>query len=205
MTTWLLATASTTTNGSVNWGDVPGWITAGAAVVALIFAALAAKAAFAQAREARSLREEQAAPYVIVDVEPSEASSMYLELYVKNIGQTVARNVQVTFDPPLKSTLDDETSPRASAGFLSRPIGAMPPGREYRMLFDSGPALHDSDLPREYRATVMFDGVHGPQTLVYEIDVNVFYDYDNFEIYGMHDVAKHMKDMLAQMEKWKSL
>jgi uncharacterized membrane protein YhdT len=68
MTTWLLAAASHQADQGVNWGDVPGWITAAAAVTALIFAGLAAKAAFAQANEARSLRREQAAPYVVVDI-----------------------------------------------------------------------------------------------------------------------------------------
>jgi hypothetical protein len=198
------AFVSSRSPAQVHWGDVPGWVTAAAAVIALVVACLAAKAAFDQVRGARQPREEQAAPYVIVDAEMSPASSMHMDLYVKNIGQTIARNVRVAFDPPLQGSLDAREYRRADAGFLARPIPAMPPGWEYRMLFESGPDLHKSELPRVYKATVDFDGVSGPQTLVYEIDLNLFYDFEHLTVYGAHDVAKHLKDVLAELRKWQA-
>lgn len=200
----LIYSSATTHDANINWGDVPGWVTASAAVIALVFAGLAARAAFAQAAEARTLREEQAAPYVVVDAEISPASSMYMDLVVKNIGKTVARDVQISFDPPLQSTMDDRDFPRARAGFLARAIPAIPPGREYRMLLESGPELHKSDLPRVYRADVDFDGVGGPHSLTYEIDLNLFYDFESLSVYGIHDVAKHLKDILGQAKKWQA-
>lgn len=196
--------ASKANNTSVDWGDVPGWITALAALGTLIIAGIAAKAALSQASEARALRVEQAAPYVIVDTEMSTASSMYMELYVKNVGQTVARNVHVTFDPPLRSNMDAREYKRAQAGFLRRPIPVLPPGREHRMLFESGPDLYGSDLPRIYEATVTFDGVGGPHTLTYTLDLDVYFGHESFNTYGVHDVARNLKDMLHEIKKWQT-
>lgn len=204
-TVGLIAAISVATHDKgVNWGDVPGWVTASAAVVALVFAALAARAAFAQAGEARTLREEQAAPYVVVDVELSPASSMYIDLVVRNIGKTVARDVRIAFMPALKSTLDDRDFPRAAAGFLTRAIPAMPPGREYRMLLESGPGLHESDLPRVYQVGVSFEGVGGPHELMHEIDLNLFYNFESLSVYGVHDIATQLRDILSQLKRWQS-
>jgi hypothetical protein len=196
----LLATAQAHSS-AVDWGDVPAWVTAVAALLTLVIAAFAVLAAFRQAGEARRLREQQAAPYVVVDVEGSKASTIFLDLYVKNIGRTVARNVRVSFDPPLQSTLDG-TFVRATAGFLAHPIPAMPPGREYRMMFERGPDLYKSELPRAYAATVMFDGVSGPQCLTYEINLDLFFEYQSINVYGVHDVATNLRDIQREMKRW---
>jgi hypothetical protein len=53
------------------WGDVPAWVDASASLVTLGVAIGAVIAAFRQVREARSLREAQAQPFVVIDFEPT--------------------------------------------------------------------------------------------------------------------------------------
>ncbi len=57
--------------------------------------------AWRQVHEARKLREEQARPFVIVDFEPD----FLVYLTVQNLGGTMARDVIIQFDKPLKTTL----------------------------------------------------------------------------------------------------
>lgn len=73
------------------------WLTFIVALVALFFA-------WHQLREARRVREEQAQPYVFIDMRRIKGN--IFELYVKNIGSTIAYDVQLKSAPEL-SSLDD--------------------------------------------------------------------------------------------------
>jgi hypothetical protein len=109
--------------------------TAGQLVV-LVAAALYARA---QVREARELREDQARPFVVVDFEVSGPPE--IRLAITNIGKTMARDVRVSFAPPLQSSMDRPERRLADLRMLNEPIPAMAPGKIYSTLFDVG--LHD--------------------------------------------------------------
>jgi hypothetical protein len=94
------------TTSSVNHPTITDWLTAIGTVGTLLIAAAAAIVAFRQLREARQLREDQAQPFVIVDVEPSAVSRHFINLIIRNTGRTLARDATIKFKPPIESTID---------------------------------------------------------------------------------------------------
>ena|SRR6266540_1335421 len=78
------------------------WAAAGTVATAIV-ALVAAWVGFRQVREARTLREEQAQPFIVVDFEPSRAWRNAINLVIENTGKTLAKNVKVTFEPSLES------------------------------------------------------------------------------------------------------
>jgi hypothetical protein len=116
--------------GSPNVAD---WLTAVGTIGTFAIAGFAAWYARGQLLEARNLREAEAQPFVIVDVEPSITSRHLFNLVIKNTGETLARDVKIQFDPPLRSTLDSEGYPPAKFKALASGIPALPPGRTYQI------------------------------------------------------------------------
>ena len=186
-----------------NW-TAAGWAAA-AAWLTVVVAAVAALFARRQVLEARQTREDQAQPFVIVDFEASAASSIHLELVIRNTGTTLAKNVTFTFDPPLASTLSD-SDPEfrlADSAIVTQGIPTLPPQREYRMLFERLPDRFKSALPRSYRATVRFDDARDrPHTLDYRLDLDIFFGVLEFVIYGEHDSAKALREIEKHLRKW---
>lgn len=106
-----------------------------------------------QLRQAKRLREEQARPYVIVDV---EFRGTGVSIVVQNIGSTPAYDVRVTFDKPLQTTMTRGKDLQDIAIF-TRPIPMIAPGRTIQVPFDRMPdRLKRRDLPTEYVATVEY-------------------------------------------------
>ena len=124
------------------WTALAAWTTA-------LVAALAAWFARHQVLEARTTREEQAQPFIVVDFEPSEAWSGLMNLVIRNTGQTLAKDVLVRFDPPLQTTLSEANGQfwTEKSSLIREGIPAMPPGREYCLLFERMPDLYTSTLP----------------------------------------------------------
>ena len=111
--------------------SAPSWTDVGAfAVLAaqLVVLAVAALVAWRQLRHARRIREDEARPHVVVDLEVDQpAQDIYL--VVSNLGRTTARDVRLTFDPQLTSSLDSDpnvVSPRDLKP-LSEGIPSLPP------------------------------------------------------------------------------
>ena len=80
-------------NTAAEWSALAGWSTA---VVALI----AGGVAVGQLGEARQLRLEQAQPYVVAYMEPSAASTYFMDLVVRNFGTTAARSAKRALTTP---------------------------------------------------------------------------------------------------------
>jgi hypothetical protein len=137
----------------------------GIALFALVSAIAAATFAYRQLELARTLREEKARPFVVVDLEPAAGPGHpFTELVIRNIGETLARDVKITFEPPLETTLDDQRYDLASSPMMKNGIPSMPPGREYRALFEHMPDRYArEDLPRRYTVTVASSGRRGPE------------------------------------------
>lgn len=172
------------------------------------FLTAAAAAVFAgfQVREARRTREDQAQPFVVVDFEPSPAWAGLMEITIRNIGSTVAKDVRITFDPPLASV--DLDKRKGWPGFqelsiLKHGIPSLPPGKAHRIFFDRMPDRIKSDLPRKYVATVELAGPRhkiDPQT--YVLDLDVYSGYRFMTIYGEHDAVKALREIEKTVKRW---
>lgn len=178
-------------------------LTAGGTVGTCVVALLAAIVAYRQLREARRLREAQAQPYIVVDVEQSVVSRRILNLVIRNTGQTLARDVTIRFDPPLQSTLDAEGFPPAKFKALANGIPALPPGREYQIMLDSTVAHYESKLPDSYTVTVSFRDRDGKklEDLSYELDLAMFRSAPYVQEFGIHDVAQELQRIQKTLEQ----
>jgi hypothetical protein len=128
--------------------SVAAWTAIGTVAYALV-AIFAAVFAGWQVWEIRRTREEEARPFVVVDVQPSPVSRKILNLVVENVGRTVARNVRLTFEPPLQSS--GEPYPLAESPLIREGMPTMPPGRRVEALFEFAPASKNKDLPNPLR------------------------------------------------------
>lgn len=129
-----------------SWGPQE-WTAVGTVVTAGI-AAAAAIVAYFQLRQARQLREDQARPFVVVDIVPSEVDLHVLDLVIENVGNTVAQDVRLSFDPPLASSLADYDL--AGSVLIREGIPTMPPRRRIEFLFDISHQRLNTDLPKRY-------------------------------------------------------
>lgn len=157
-----------------------------------------------QVIEARNLRIEQAQPNVVVDIEI--VGSILAQIVIQNIGQTVARNVRIQFDPPLQSTLfeNGEEDDITKSFILREGIKTLPPRKAYRLLYEDLPKLYDrKDLPRVYESTVTFTDSRGSKyEEVYILDLNVYFGYSSIAIYGPHETASALRDIRSEVKKW---
>jgi hypothetical protein len=170
------------------------WEAFGTTVTAAV-AVLAAIVAYFQVREARRLREEQARPFVVVDFESSPAWSNLINLVIKNVSNTLATDVRMEFDPPLKSS--DASNQLPSSLLIREGIPTLPPGRRIHVFFDATHERIKTDLPLRYDVTVSFKDYRGRQQerLLYRLDLEPLYDVNYITEYGVHHAAKALREI----------
>lgn len=178
------------------------WEAFGTCTTAAI-AAIASIFAWRQVKEARRLRLEQAQPYVAVYLESAAADMAFVDLVVKNLGSTAAYDVEVSCDPPLQRTAGAEGF---EAIHLPSIFPTVVPNQEWRTFFDSGFDRVTSDLPKSYAVAVRFKERRGRKsvkhTLDYRLDLASFESRMWTENYGIHHVAKALRDIRGSMKKW---
>lgn len=183
----------------VEFGNLPEWVSAVSTFGTLAVAGVAAKAAFKQVREARTLREEQARPFVVVDFEPSEAASNLFNIAIENVGLTLATNVKLTFSPELESTFDNDqlVGPQklSEKRLLSETIYSIPPGKRYLVPFDDLVQRYNENLPRRYDVFVdLCDSKGRPEdTAHYVLDLDNYYGHETVSVHGVHHIAKSLR------------
>ncbi len=149
-------------------------------------------------KEMKATREEQSRPYVIVDLD-SEAGNT-IDLVVRNLGLTAARDIRINIDPPLIGREGREIN---RLSFIENGIPSLPPRKEIRALIDFGPDFFNSGKPLQYTATVSYSPLLGD--LVYEdkyvLDLNIYRGFLVVTKYGVHDIHTQLKDMNKLLKK----
>jgi hypothetical protein len=177
------------------------WIALGTVVTAVV-AVLAAVFAGWQVWEIRRTREEQARPFVVVDVQSSAASGNLLNLVIENVGTTVAHDVIFEFMPPLRSS-QDKYDPSTWV-LLREGIPTLPPGRRIEALFDVSHERIKTDLTMRYDVAVQLKNSRGrgqkPQH--YVLDLSHRYGLMRVEECGVHHAAKALREIERTVKKW---
>jgi hypothetical protein len=183
----------------MNASNIIALVAAAGAILAASFAGWQAHATSSQVTLDANIRKEQASPQVSVDVRPDE-SGFLMKLVVENLGPTVARNVRIKFDPPLKSaSFADRVE---GLKIFTDGIPSLPPGRQIRWLFDTGPAIFNNDVPKQYRVTIDSEGPFGPvPTLVYDLDFAILYNSDATATATLKDISKAIADNTKSLDK----
>ncbi|WP_162795809.1 hypothetical protein [Nonomuraea lactucae] len=152
------------------------------------------------------IRREQSEPYITVDIVPSPIVSWVFLLVIENIGPTMARNVRITFNPPIQRVRDSDgrgALPMAEASMFREGIALMPPRRRIELFFDRTFDLVPSDLPKTYTVTVEADGPFGAvEPLTYKIDLNMYDEgYDRISPKNLHDGVQTLDKILTEIKK----
>lgn len=150
-------------------------------LVAVIAAAIAAAGALLtslQVREARrqtnlqqKLHEDAHQPYVWVDFRGASSSPRLMRIHIENSGPTVATDVRITIDPPLKASSDRFQVDQYHA--FADAIPSLPPGRVMAYYYGrSDELLADEQVPRQHKIRITGMGPFGPMpTLEYVLSL----------------------------------
>lgn len=137
-----------------------------AAVAALIGIGFAVWGIVNAKRDSR----DRTRPVVLAEFRLAPDSDTTFDLIVRNAGQSVARNVRVSFDPPIGE--EPEDGKRYMSTFLKRRYGgsipALAPGQELSNIWWSGHAVagreglvSEEPTPDEVTVTIAYEDVHG--------------------------------------------
>jgi hypothetical protein len=176
-----------------------GWWQVLVAALTLVVYVFLLAYAMKQVAEARRSREEQARPFVIVDFEPRWLTYIVIE----NIGKTAAREVSISFDPPLSATLPAPGAWEASPAFTSG-IPLLPPGRRLRVLFDALDQRWESGLPMTYTVELTYMGPSGTRNTfndAYVLDLNVYKGSAPPED-GLPQIAQSLGEVQRVLKSW---
>lgn len=126
------------------WLTIAGWVTAGIALAAAIFA-------FNQVQEARRTRERQTQPNVVAFADLHPGESDWLDVIVKNFGQTAAYRVRLDFDPwpTVMPWIDPRTGDTVTQLRIPDEIPVLAPGQEWRTAWDTGEERAKAQFGRE--------------------------------------------------------
>lgn len=135
------------------WSACAAWVTVVIAIGAAWFA-------YQQVTEARRTRERVAQPEVVVFIDHNAVNWHYMDIVIKNFGQTPAYNVRLTL-PALEVVPYDNatTGERVTTLYVPTNIAVLAPGQEWRSAWESGIEIEDYDgeLRSNYVGTVEFD------------------------------------------------
>lgn len=139
---------------SPSWTDI---VTATSTAVTAMILGLTAAYASRQVAEARRLREAQVRPFVMLAFEIDDYPLIVLR--IRNTGSVIARNVRMSFEPPLRTSevLKTKTSLHDLPLFREG-IPSLPPGRGLPVMLDSYFEIDKGNLPRTYRVHVTYEG-----------------------------------------------
>ncbi len=182
------------------WTGITTLLTAGLLVVA-VMAALYAKRQWDNAREqvneARKAELEARRPYVIVTVEPSQATLHLFDLVVRNIGQRPAEAVSISLDPPPVRAQETDGHELSNARMLTEPVAMIAPGQEMRAFYDSHIDRNGrDDLPTSHKVSLKYRDSSGHEyTGTSVIDVNAMRGTMSVTVKTLHDIGKSLEEI----------
>lgn len=133
----------------------------------------AAEASERQTEIQEALSRRTAEPSLWVDIRPDDQSGQLLTLVIGNSGPTIATNVVVTFDPPLRDTAFESEAVRRGEERLNAGLASLPPGRVLSWYVGVAHGVFSNPaVPMSYSVTINASGPFGPiEPLVYTIDL----------------------------------
>lgn len=153
-------------------------------------------AARVQTRLQRELAREALQPYVWADIQPDMQQGTVMQVAVGNSGPTAARNVKVTFDPPLPAGKQQADKVESVQRTLAKGLRSLAPNRVLRWTLGAGFDLLSSDVPQVRTVRVEADGPHGPlPVLEIEIDISEWRQARDAPDGSLHHVRGAIKEL----------
>jgi hypothetical protein len=156
-------------------------------------------------REMRDARDQEVAPYVIVYFDVN-MSKNFIYLVIKNIGKTMATNIQVSFDPDLQGRKFKQYTKHF---LVDKTIPSIPPGHEIRAIFDPLLDYLGSKSPLTYSAVITYFGglTQNERVAQYVLDLTPYKgimfakDYDLADVTkALESIAEHQAELIAEIK-----
>ena len=183
------------------WAALAQWLTVVVAGWALIYAR-------GQVKEARDTRERVAQPEVVVFVDHHRIRR-YVDLVIKNFGQTTAYNIRITLPPLEVARRDRVTGEPVSTLYVPENIAVLAPGQEWRTVWDSVVRRENfkGTLQNQYGGFVEFDDkVDGPGKRSYRnpiaLDIKMFWNMMWIERSGSKTVKDALYDIAGIIKSY---
>lgn len=180
------------------WSAIAAWVTAAIALVTVVVAGVFARRQVAEARkqvnEARSLREEQAQPYVVavMDIVPERPGCV--DFVIKNFGKTGAHDIRISVTPPPLRAMGS-TEERKPLKFPEK-MPFLAPGQEWRTLWDYGPSRKAAEMDERYEAVVECNDSKGNKMTA----TRSVFDWGTLWNHTMRD-TKTLRDVVKELDK----
>ena len=159
----------------------------------------AARAAEEQTGLQHQLRADAAQPYVWVDLRPDDGQGQLVRLVIGNSGPTVATNVRVHIDPPLRGVEGLQRVAESATRVLTSGLPSLPPGRTLAWSLGMGWDLLEADGP-VYRFKIDADGPFGQvPTLTYVIDFSQWEHISDTPAGSLHVLTKAVNDLAKRL------
>jgi hypothetical protein len=127
------------------------------------------------------------------------------ELRIRNIGSTLATNVQFQFDPQLESTRDSEPGrekPIREANLFAKGIPSLAPGNEIVVFFDQLPTRIQGGPPEDYFVTVTYSDPLGKE---HSDTMTAGYSHrlelGRITRHDVHDIQR-LEEIVREVKKW---
>ena len=146
-------------------------------------------------------RDQQIAPYVVVFFDHQTDSPIF-DLVIKNTGRTSARDVEVTFEPPLQTSLKNYDIEQLA--FIHQVIPTLPPEYEIRASVDViDNALKSVTLPKQYRVKVTYSGgiKAEKREAEYILDLNIFNGILETHTRSLTDLTKAVEKISDKLDE----
>ena len=146
-------------------------------------------------------RDQQIAPYVVVFFDHQTDSPIF-DLGIKNTGRTAARDVEVTFEPPLQTSLKNYDIEQLA--FIHQVIPTLPPEYEIRASVDViDNALKSVTLPKQYRVKVTYSGgiKAEKREAEYILDLNIFNGILETHTRSLTDLTKAVEKISDKLDE----
>lgn len=150
--------------------------------------------------EMKESRDQEVAPYVVAYFDVILESHL-IYLVIKNIGKSIATDVQVIFDPPLKSGSFDIGD---SVLLKDGKVASLPPSYEIRALFDTAINLYGSqELPLIYSVRISYrGGLKDDERVINQIlDLSIYKGLMSIMTKGMDDLVKQVNELTKHSDK----
>jgi hypothetical protein len=147
----------------------PAWVTAAAAAAGVLVALVAAITGLRSLRQLRADSRERSRPMMAAELRKPPYTRGTQLLVIRNYGPSIARNVEVTFDPPIAEPIPERAAESVSP-FITRryakPIPVVTPGMELANIWFSGRLegnewVNFERTPPQFTVTIAYDGPDG--------------------------------------------
>ena len=148
---------------------MPAWITAIVATVGVLVALGTAITGLRTLRQLRTDSRERSRPMMAAELRKPPYTRGIQDLVIRNYGHSIARNVAVTFDPPIPDPPQGQAA-QSVTPFLKRryaePIPVLTPGMELTNIWFCGEAsgntfVNSEPTPDRFTVTITYSGPDG--------------------------------------------